>query len=79
MHNNSHTIFCAYAVFFDVNNTVVRIVSNIGILCSSVWGLWLSWILRHKNYIMLSRVIFVINVVLLIALVNASMNNFFMT
>ncbi len=73
------TLFFVLMLFVDVNNTVVRIVSNIGILCQSVWGLWLSWILRHKNYIMLSRVIFVINIVLLIALVNAFMNNFFMT
>ncbi len=71
-------LFFGPLMFFDVKNTVMRIVINIGLVCSSVWGLWLSRSLRSKDYLLLSRIIYGINVLLLIALANTWIHRIFM-
>lgn len=70
-------LFFGPLMFFDVKNTVMRIVINIELVCSSVWGLWLSRSLRSKNYLLLPRIIYGINVLLLIALANTWIHRIF--
>lgn len=45
-------LFFVPMTLLDVNDLVVKVVSNVGLVCSSLYGLWLSHTLRGK--IMLS-------------------------